>query len=54
VLEVAAFRSVGIPARLNESGRAELFSEGKMTGVAGIISFNREDVLSFGHSTIVT
>ena len=27
--EVAAFRSVGIPARLNESGRAELFSEGK-------------------------
>jgi O-antigen ligase len=28
-LEVAAFRSVGIPARLNKSGRAELFSEGK-------------------------
>jgi O-antigen ligase len=28
-LEVAALRSVGIPARLNESGRAELFSEGK-------------------------
>jgi O-antigen ligase len=28
-LGVAAFRSVGIPARLNESGRAELFSDGK-------------------------
>ena len=28
-LEVAAFRSVGVPARLTESGRAELFSEGK-------------------------
>jgi len=28
-LQVAAFRSVGVPARLDESGRAELFSEGK-------------------------
>jgi O-antigen ligase len=28
-LEVAAFRSVGVPARLDNSGRAELFSEGK-------------------------
>lgn len=28
-LEVAAFRSVGIPARLNDGGRAELFSNGK-------------------------
>lgn len=28
-LKVAAFRSVGIPARLNESGQAELFADGK-------------------------
>ena len=28
-LEVAAFRSVGIPARLNSDGHAELFSDGK-------------------------
>jgi hypothetical protein len=28
-LKVAAFRAVGIPARLNESGQAEVFANGR-------------------------
>ena len=32
-LTVAAFRSVGIPARLDENGRAELFADGKWQAV---------------------
>jgi hypothetical protein len=28
-LKVAAFRSVGIPARLNDSGHSEFFSDGR-------------------------
>jgi hypothetical protein len=33
-LKVAAFRSVGIPARLNENSQAEIFSGGKWQSVS--------------------
>jgi hypothetical protein len=41
-LEVATFRSVGVPARLSESGRAELFSNGKWQTLPESISSTSE------------